>query len=189
MPAYVTPFDVWFGQGPHWLTERVLNVRSQPIASDSDADGEDEDNSDSEDSDSVDDSNANEDANSDAKYPPKTDDEAEGYILTAIEQRIRANNVLVADKMVQKSKKKAVLFANGTLVTLAILGKMRLSLEPKRMLCCIIKCVRGLYTLTFKFGRIKGAWTASQLNGIQDLESGVEIPLYWPDNGPTITLT
>jgi hypothetical protein len=30
---------------------------------------------------------------------------------------------------------------------------------------------------------------ASQLNGIQDLESGVEIPLYWPDNGPIIVLT
>jgi hypothetical protein len=127
-------------------------------------------------------------ANSDAEYP-KTDDEAEDYILTALEQRIRANNVLVANKMVQKSKKKAVLFADGTLVTLAIPSKMRLSLEPKRMLCRIIKCVRGLYTLTFKFGRIKGAWTASQLNGIQDLESGVEIPLYWPDNGPTIALT
>jgi hypothetical protein len=57
------------------------------------------------------------------------------------------------------------------------------------MLCCILKCVQGLYTLTFKFGRIKGAWTASQLNRIQDLESGVEIPLYWLDNGPTIALT
>ena len=155
MLAYVTLFDVWFGQGPYWLTERVLDVRSQPIALDSDVDDKDED--DSEDSDFVDNSNANEDANSNAEYPPKTNSEAKGYILTAIEQRIKANNALVANKMVQKSKKKAVLFANGTLVTLAIPGKMRLSLEPKRMLCCIIKCVRGLYTLTFKFGRIKGA--------------------------------
>jgi hypothetical protein len=73
-----------------------LNVRSRPIASDSDADNED--NSDFENSDSIGD--INEDANSDAEYPPKTDDEAEDYILTAIEQRIQANNALVADKIV-----------------------------------------------------------------------------------------
>jgi hypothetical protein len=175
------------------LTERVLNVKNQPIASDSDADDEDDSSSDSEDGEfnrnAQEDGDANEDANSDAEYPPKTDDEAEDFILTAIEQRIRANNTLVADKMIQKSNKKVVLFADGTLVTLAIPSKMRLSLELKRMLCRIIKRVRGLYTLTFKFRRIKGAWTASQLNGIQDLESGVEIPLYWLDNGPTIALT
>jgi hypothetical protein len=123
LPAYTTPFDVWFGWAPYWLTERVLNVRNRPIASDSDADNKD--NSDSENS------NINKDTNSDTEYPPETDNEAEDYILTAIEQCIRANNTLVANKMVQKSKKKAVLFADSTLVTLAIPGKMRLSLEPK----------------------------------------------------------
>jgi hypothetical protein len=39
------------------------------------------------------------DNNNNNKYP-KTDDEAKEYILTAIEQRIKANNAIVAKKMV-----------------------------------------------------------------------------------------
>jgi hypothetical protein len=191
--AYITLFEVWFGRVPYWLTEQVLDIRNRPIALDSDTDDEDNCSTNSEESNfernTYKDSNANEDTNSNAGYPPETDDEAEGYILTAIEQRIKANNILVAEKIVYKSKRKAILFADGILVTLAIPSKMRLSLEPKRMLCRIIKYIQGRYTLTFKFGRFKGTWTASQLNRIQDLESGVEIPLYWPDNGPTIALT
>jgi hypothetical protein len=185
LPAYITPFDVWFGRGPHWLIERTIGNR--PIIIDSDdedtrGDVDDEDARD--DADNEDDS----DDNSDDEYP-ETDDEAEEYILTAIEQRIKANNAIVAEKMVRKSKKQAVVFKDGALVTLAIPAKIRLSLEPKRLLCRIIQCVRGRYTLTFKFGRIKGSWTASELNGIDTPESGRDIPSYWPDNGPTTPLT
>jgi hypothetical protein len=176
LPAYITPFDVWFGREPHWLTERTIGNR--PIIIDSD----DEDARDY--TDDEDDS----DDNSDDEYP-ETDDEAKEYILTAIEQRIKANNAIFAEKMVRKSKKQAVVFEDGSLVTLAIPAKIRLSLEPKRLLCRIIQCVRGRYTLTFKFGRIKGSWTASELNGIDTPESGRDIPSYWPDNGPTTPLT
>jgi hypothetical protein len=176
--AYITPFDVWFGREPHWLTERT--IKSWPIIVDSnDEDQDAEDNID--DKDSL-------DNNSDNKYP-KTDDEAKEYILTAIKQRIKANNAIVAKKMVQKSKKQATVFEEGSLVTLAIPAKIRLSLEPKRLLCRVIHCIRGRYTLTFKFGRIKGSWTASELNGIDTPESGQDIPHYWPDNGPTTPLT
>jgi hypothetical protein len=85
--AYITPFNVWFGQEPHWLTERTIG--NCPIIINSD----DEDaryNADNED---------DLDNNSDNEYP-KTDDEAEEYILTAIKQRIKANNAIVAEKMV-----------------------------------------------------------------------------------------
>jgi hypothetical protein len=40
--AYVTLFEVWFGRAPHWLTERVLDVRNWPIALDLDVDDEDD---------------------------------------------------------------------------------------------------------------------------------------------------
>jgi hypothetical protein len=43
---------------------------------------------------------SNADANSNAKYPPKTDDEAVNYILIAIKQCIRVGNALVANKIV-----------------------------------------------------------------------------------------
>jgi hypothetical protein len=138
------------------LTERTIGNR--PIIIDSD-DEDTGDNTDNED---------NSDDNSDNEYP-ETDNKAEEYILTAIEQRIKANNAIVAEKIVRKSKKQAVVFKDGALVTLAIPAKIRLSLEPKRLLCCIIQYVHGRYTLTFKFGRIKGSWTASELNGIDTL--------------------
>jgi hypothetical protein len=174
--AYIVPFDIWFGRELHWLTERTIGNR--PIIIDSD-DEDTRDNTDDED---------NSDNNSDNKYP-ETDNEAEEYILTAIEQCIKANNAIVAEKIVQKSKKQAVVFEDGTLVTLAILAKIRLSLEPKCLLCCIIQYIRSRYTLTFKFGYIKGSWTASELNGIDTPESGRDILSYWPDNGPTTLLT
>jgi hypothetical protein len=69
-----------------------------------------------------------------AKYP-KSDSKVEGFILTAIEQQVKASNAIVAKKMVKKSKKKGVVFQEGVLVTLAILAKIQLSLEPKRLLC------------------------------------------------------
>jgi hypothetical protein len=75
--------------------------------------------------------------NSNNKYL-KTDDEVEEYILTAIEQRIKANNAIIVEKMVWKSKKQAVVFKDSALVTLAIPAKIRLSLKLKHLLCCII---------------------------------------------------
>lgn len=97
-----------------------------------------------------------EDANSNNEYL-ETNDKAKGYILTAIEQQVRDNNAIVAEKIVQKSKKKSAEFAEGSFVILAILAKIRLSIEPKRLLCCVIKRFRNQFTLTFKFGRLNGS--------------------------------
>jgi hypothetical protein len=69
------------------LTERTIGNR--PIIIDSD-DEDAKDNADDED---------DSDDNSDNEYL-KTNDEAEEYILTAIEQCIKANNAIVAEKMV-----------------------------------------------------------------------------------------
>jgi hypothetical protein len=102
------------------LTERTIGNRPIIIdLDDEDAKG-DADNEDAKDDvDDEDDLNNN----SDNEYP-KTDDEAEEYILTAIEQCIKANNAIITKKMVWKSKKQAVVFKDGALVTLAIPAKI-----------------------------------------------------------------
>jgi len=125
--AYVTPFFVWFGREPHWL-----GLQGQHISNDV---GNDNENKDTGDNKNKDTSNNN----SDPEYP-ETDSEAKGFILSLIKQRIKASNAIVAKKMVQKSKKKGTTFQEGVLVTLAILAKQRLSLEPKRLLCRVISC-------------------------------------------------
>jgi hypothetical protein len=79
--AYITPFDVWFSQGPHWLIERT--IRNCPIIIDLD-DEDARSNADNEDARDDADDEDDLDDNSDNEYP-KTDDEAKEYILIAIE--------------------------------------------------------------------------------------------------------
>jgi hypothetical protein len=71
------------------LTKRT--IKSWPIIVDSD-------NKDQDAKDNIDDKDSL-DNNSNNKYP-KTDDKAKEYIFTAIEQRIKANNAIVVEKMV-----------------------------------------------------------------------------------------
>jgi hypothetical protein len=59
--------------------------------------------------------------------------ELEKWILNAIKERIRKNNVLVARRMVNKTSKKAQVFKEGWIVTVAIPSKLRRSIEPKRL--------------------------------------------------------
>jgi hypothetical protein len=62
----------------------------------------------------------------------------EEYILNTIECRIRQNNTLVATKMVYKTSKNATIFQEGIVVTLAILVKLKLPIEAKRLLYRVI---------------------------------------------------
>jgi len=60
--------------------------------------------------------------------------ELELFIISAIKEQVRKNNMLVAAKMKKKSAKKAQIFKEGWIVTLAIPKKMRLSVKLKRIL-------------------------------------------------------
>jgi hypothetical protein len=55
------------------------------------------------------------------------------WILTAIEERVRKNNVLVAGRMVQQAAKKAQIFKRDCIVTVAIPTKLQRPTKPKRL--------------------------------------------------------
>jgi hypothetical protein len=180
LPAYVTPFYVWFGREPHFLRARPLNEKNEPC----DASGT-----------ALVFANGVDDGASDTGYPnPDTElledaPEFEKLILNAIEERIRKNNVLVASRMVKKTTKKAQIFKEGWIVTLAIPKKMRLSTEPKRLPVRILGINNHNHMLISRFGRIRGAVQPAQLNVVESNTLGLDIPIDWPENGPKILLT
>jgi hypothetical protein len=181
LPAYVTPFEVWFGREPHFLRARRLNSDNKPCDADGNelvfAPGEADTGA------------------SDGGYPdPDAEDEEptielEKWILNAIEHRIRKNNVLVAERMVKKGAKKAQVFKEGWVVTVAIPSKMRRTTEPKRLPVRILSINKHSHTLMSRFGRIKGAFQAGQLNTVESKTLGLDIAMRWPDAGPKILLT
>ena len=182
LPAYVTPFDVWFGREPHFLRARPLNSDNKPC----DADGNE----------LVFAAGEVDTGASDGGYPnPNTEEdeepaiELEKWILNAIELRIRKNNVLVARRMVKKGAKKAQVFKEGSVVTLAIPSKMRRTTEPKRLPVRILSINKHSYTLVSRFGRLKGAFQAGQLNAVESNTLGLDIAVRWPATGPKILLT
>jgi hypothetical protein len=182
LPAYVTPFDVWFGREPHFLRARPLNSDNKPC----DADGNE----------LVFAAGEVDTSASDGGYPdPNAEEdeepaiELEKWILNAIELRIRKNNVLVARRMVKKGAKKARVFKEGSVVTLAIPSKMRRTTEPKRLPVRILSINKHSYTLMSRFGRLKGAFQAGQLNAVESKTLGLDIAVRWPATGPKILLT
>jgi hypothetical protein len=103
--AYVTPFDVWFSREPHFLRAQPLNPDNKPCNADGNvlvfkngevdtgaSDGGYPDNT---------------GAEADTYSPIENELELEEFILTAIEQCICKNNVLVAARMVKKTSKRA----------------------------------------------------------------------------------
>jgi len=132
---------------------------------------------------------------SDGGYPdPNAEDEEpaielEKWILNAIKLWIRKNNVLVAERMVKKGAKKAQIFKEGWVVTAAIPSKMRRTTEPKRLPVQILSINKHSHTLMSRFGRIKGAFQAGQLNTVESKTLGLDIAMRWPDAGPKILLT
>jgi hypothetical protein len=115
--------------------------------------------------------------------------ELETWILNAIEERIHKNNALVACRMVRKTSKKAQIFKEGWIVTVAIPLKLRRSVEPKRLLVWILSINNHSHMLMSRFGRIKGAFQPRQLNTVESNTLGLDIPIGWPENGPKILLT
>jgi hypothetical protein len=115
--------------------------------------------------------------------------ELEKWILNAIEERIRKNNVLVARRMVNKTAKKAQVFKEGWIVTVAIPSKLRRSIKPKRLPVRILNINNHSHMLMSRFGRIKGAFQPGELNTVESDTLGLDIPMSWPENGPKILLT
>ena len=58
------------------------------------------------------------------------------------------------------------IYANGSIVSLAIPSKLRLKPEARRLLCRITKVVKNRYTLICFAGPIKGSHNAGQLNEV-----------------------
>jgi hypothetical protein len=147
LPALITPFQVFFGRKPYWLTDPLLNVNNQPI-----------------------DEEGNmllqlEPDNDNYEYQ-ETDIEDVTHILTELERQIKQSNARTAARMVTKVNKKMKIFTNGSIVSLAIHYKLRLKPEAKRLLCRITKVVKNQYTLICAAGPIKGSHNAGQLNKV-----------------------
>jgi hypothetical protein len=66
---------------------------------------------------------------------------------------------------------------------------MRRTTEPKRLPVRILSINKHAYTLMSRFGRIKGAFQAGQLNTVESKTLGLDIAIRWPDTGPKILLT
>jgi len=118
----------------------------------------------------------------------ETDIEAEEYILTELERRVRENNARVAARMVKKAGGKARKFAKGWLVTLAIPSKLQLRTESKRLLCRVDQVTKNQYFLSSTKGPISGSYSASQLNPVEAPDQSL-IPANWPEGTAKLTLT
>jgi hypothetical protein len=180
LPARMTPYEVFFGRKPHWLTEPFLNVDNRRVdengvlllrqEADNREDGSDEG------------------SNSDNEYP-ETDTKAEGYILTELERQIKQSNARTAARMVKKVGGKLRVYTKNAIVSLAIPAKLRLKTEAKRLLYWITKVVRNRYTLICSVSPLSGSHTASQLNEVVAPDESC-VPMGFPDWKHTkLTLT
>lgn len=79
---------------------------------------------------------------------------------------IKQSNVQTAVRMVRKAGSKLKVFANGSIVLLAIPPKWRLRTEAKRLLCWITKVVKNQYTLICSVGLLTSSHHAKQLNKV-----------------------
>jgi hypothetical protein len=185
LPTYIILFDVWFGREPHFLQARLLNSDNKPCNADRNElvfpDSVDTGASDS----------GYPELDTDTESPDNEPDrpELEKWILTAIEERVCKNNILVAGRMVQQVAKKAQIFERDCIVTVAIPAKLQRSTEPKCLPVRIIGITKHSYILMSRFGRIKGGFQAGQLNTVKSNILGLDILYTWPESGPKILLT
>jgi hypothetical protein len=93
--------------------------------------------------------------------------------------------------MVAKTAKKETVFKEGSLITLAIPLKLRLSTKAKRLVCQVVRRYKHLYSLSTKYRLLKGLATARQMNPITSPDLAVlkDIRVDWPNNIVKISLT
>jgi hypothetical protein len=141
---------MWFSREPHFLQARLLNTDNKPC----DANGNELVFAAGEVDTSASDSGY--------PYPDEEDDnkaslknrmavEVKKCIINAIELWVRQNNLLVAARMVKKGAKKAQVFKQGWVVTLAIPRGLRLFIKLKRLPVRIVSINKQSYTLISRF--------------------------------------
>jgi hypothetical protein len=135
-----TPFEVWFGRKPRWITAKPL----EPLGDDVD------------DSDGI---GVEDDTNN------KLGDN-EDPVLTKIEARVVANNARLHAQMIKANSCRNELFLDGTIATLRIPLKLRLATEPSRLPVRILKYKNGQYKLQCRHGRLAGRYQGGELNSI-----------------------
>jgi hypothetical protein len=93
--------------------------------------------------------------------------------------------------MIAKTSKKATIFIEGSLITLAIPLKLRLPTEAKRLVCQVVRRYKHSYSLSTKYGPLKGLVIAGQMNPVTSPDPAVleEIQVDWPNNTVKISLT
>jgi hypothetical protein len=127
LPTYIILFDVWFGREPYFLQARLLNPDNKPC---------DTDKNELVFLDSIDTSTSDggyPELDTDTESPNNEPDrpELEKWILTAIEERVCKNNILVAGRIVCRTAKKAQIFKRDWIVTVAFSSKLQKATEPR----------------------------------------------------------
>jgi hypothetical protein len=140
LPQNKTPFEVWFGRKPRWITAEPLEPLGDDV-DDSDGIGVEGDTDD------------------------KSDDN-EDPVLTEIEARVVANDARLHAQMIKANSRRSELFLDGTIATLWIPLKLRLATEPSRLAVRILEYKNGQYKLQCRHGRLAGRYQGGELNSI-----------------------
>jgi hypothetical protein len=95
-------------------------------------------------------------------------EEQENVILNAIEQRVKARNVINAARMASRNVVLAdEVFARNAMVSLLIPIQNRLAGELRRVYCRVVQHTRGGYQLNTAWGLLSGRYPHDQLNGLE----------------------
>jgi hypothetical protein len=139
LPQKKTPFEVWFGRKPHWITAKPVEV----------------------------DKNGN--AQSDDECSSDTDynSELENDILNEIETRVAAHNNKLNAQMIKANSGRAATFVDGTVATLQIPVKLRLATEPSRIPVRVLELTNSQYKLQCQWGRLMGRYQGGELNHVE----------------------
>jgi hypothetical protein len=146
----MTPYEVFFGRKPHWITPTPAPIWNSDVGTDSEAES-----------------------------LLSEDEDIHQRIITAIEGRVTIQNAKNASQMVNRGSKNKELIALqiGWIISLAIPRKLRLAAESSRLYCRLVgKSSKGLQLLS-EFGELTGRYPISDVNTIESgIQAGIEIP-------------
>jgi hypothetical protein len=115
LPRRKTPYEVWFGRKPHWVS-RIREL----VNYDNDNSDQDDDNDDD-------------------------IDPSQDLVLMEIETRVAANNARLHAQMIKANSGRSLIFELGTIVTLKIPSKLRLNIESVRLPVRVLEYKNGQY--------------------------------------------
>jgi hypothetical protein len=140
LPRNKTPFEVWFGRKPRWITAEPL----EPLEN------------------NTDDSNG---IGIEGDTDNESDDD-EDPVLTEIEARVVANDARLHAQMIKANSSRSALFLDGAIATLQIPLKLRLATELSRLPVRVLEYRNGQYKLQCRHGRLAGRFQGGELNSI-----------------------